>query len=475
VAARVQRVAGALKSDAAAADQQNVSVLARRAAIAIALALALSAPALSASAASAKTRSARSCSASARSAHLERTGAVKPGCRRWGTGAAPRSTAKRPAPAHRGVPYAPPPEAAILQPAPSTAQGIEATPIAAAPIAPTPPTPPTPTTPPTPPETTPKESPPKESPPKESAGGEPTPPSSADPFADERFYVQPNSQAAQTEQQWASDGRSAEAAEIAKIASQPSAEWFGDWSYGHGGTAGDINWWVSAADAAATLPVIVAYDLPWRDCSQYSAGGASSVEAYRQFIDALASGIAGRKTVVILEPDALAELECLSTEQQASYYSLLSYAVAKLAASPAVSVYLDAGNAGWQSPATMAARLRKADVAGARGFSLNVSNFDSSAKESAYGGAIDEDLDSSAHFIIDTSRNGQGAAPGGEWCNPPGRGLGTPSTSATGNPLIDAYFWIKQPGESDGTCNGGPAAGEWWPEYALGLAQRAAG
>jgi endoglucanase len=338
--------------------------------------------------------------------------------------------------------------------------------IEAAPIAPTP-TPPT--------EATTKETTPKESPPKEPVGSEPNPPSSTDPFAGERFYVQPNSQAAQTEQQWASEGRSAEAAEIAKIALQPTAEWFGDWSYGHGSTAGDVNWWVGAAAAAGTLPVIVAYDLPWRDCGQYSAGGASSVEAYRQFIDGLSSGIAGRKTVVILEPDALAELECLSAEQQASYYSLLSYAVAKLAANPAVSVYLDAGNAGWQSPATMAARLRKADVAGTRGFSLNVSNFDSSAKESAYGEAIDADLGDDAHFIIDTSRNGQGAAPGGEWCNPPGRGLGTPSTSETGNPLIDAYFWIKQPGESDGTCNGGPAAGEWWPEYALGLAQRAAG
>jgi endoglucanase len=32
---------------------------------------------------------------------------------------------------------------------------------------------------------------------------------------------------------------------------------------------------------------------------------------------------------------------------------------------------------------------------------------------------------------------------------------------------------VKPPGESDGECNGGPAAGRWWPEYALGLAQRA--
>jgi endoglucanase len=33
---------------------------------------------------------------------------------------------------------------------------------------------------------------------------------------------------------------------------------------------------------------------------------------------------------------------------------------------------------------------------------------------------------------------------------------------------------VKAPGESDGACNGAPASGEWMPEYALGLAQRAA-
>jgi endoglucanase len=71
---------------------------------------------------------------------------------------------------------------------------------------------------------------------------------------------------------------------------------------------------------------------------------------------------------------------------------------------------------------------------------------------------------------VDTSRNGRGPAPGGAWCNPPGRGLGTPPTAATGNAEVDAYLWVKHPGQSDGTCNGGPAAGGWWASYALELA-----
>jgi len=39
---------------------------------------------------------------------------------------------------------------------------------------------------------------------------------------------------------------------------------------------------------------------------------------------------------------------------------------------------------------------------------------------------------------------------------------------------VDAFLWIKIPGESDGTCQGCPPAGTWWPAYALGLARNAA-
>ncbi|RKN54957.1 endoglucanase, partial [Streptomyces klenkii] len=78
-----------------------------------------------------------------------------------------------------------------------------------------------------------------------------------------------------------------------------------------------------------------------------------------------------------------------------------------------------------------------------------------------------------AHFVIDTSRNGNGPYEGTDepWCNPPGRALGDAPTAGTGDPLVDAYLWIKRPGESDGECRGGPPAGQWWPEYALALAR----
>ena len=120
----------------------------------------------------------------------------------------------------------------------------------------------------------------------------------------------------------------------------------------------------------------------------------------------------------------------------------------------------------------MANRLSKANVSVARGFSLNVSNFERTSNSIDYG----KDLASrvgNKHFIIDTARNGLGPSPDNQWCNPPGRALGEKPGAATADPLVDAYLWVKPPGESDGSCNGGPSAGQWWPEYALGLAQRA--
>jgi endoglucanase len=173
---------------------------------------------------------------------------------------------------------------------------------------------------------------------------------------------------------------------------------------------------------------------------------------------------------VVLEPDAVAQMTCLPAQGQEERLALLRDAVALFKAAGA-AVYIDAGNARWVGAADMAARLKRAGIAQSDGFSLNVSNFIGISANVAYGEAVSARV-SGKHFIIDTSRNGTGGTTDGQWCNPSGQALGHAPTTRTGHRLIDAYLWIKYPGESDGPCNGGPAAGSWWPEYALGLAQR---
>jgi endoglucanase len=146
--------------------------------------------------------------------------------------------------------------------------------------------------------------------------------------------------------------------------------------------------------------------------------------------------------------------------------------VLSLTARPRTTVYVDAGNSNWMPVAVMAGRLRAVGVSRARGFALNVSNFNWTASERSYGRKLSA-ATHGAHFVIDTSRNGRGPAPGNEVCNPPGRGLGVPPSTRTATPLADAYLWVKIPGESDGACHGGPSAGVFWTAYALGLAARA--
>jgi endoglucanase len=295
----------------------------------------------------------------------------------------------------------------------------------------------------------------------------PPPPTSSNPFSGAKLFIDPNSNARQQADAWRSS-RPADAAQMDKIAGQPQADWFGDWS---GDIQSAVSSRVSTIRAAGALPVLVAYDIPQRDCGSYSSGGANSPDAYRSWIRSFAAGLGSGNSVVILEPDALAAMDCLSASDQSTRQALLADAVSVLSSHPGTYVYLDGGHSHWHSATEMASRLRNAGVAEAQGFSLNVSNFNTTGDERSYGDAVSA-LVAGKHFVIDTSRNGLGS--NGEWCNPSGRALGDRPTASTGDPLADAYFWIKRPGESDGTCNGGPPAGQWWADYALGLAQRAA-
>lgn len=330
------------------------------------------------------------------------------------------------------------------------------------------------------------------------------------------------------------------------LGSFPSATWFT-----HGTPAEVQAQAMKLVDAAAernAVPLLVAYNLPWRDCSQYSAGGAAGKTAYKAWIDGLATGIGHRKAVVILEGTAewCRPAEADPATAASDRYEQLNYAVDALKANPNAAVYLDGTHSGWLGVGDIASRLVKAGVRRADGFFLNVSNYEPTAKGRDYGAWIAQCIHYAnnpaeggwrlghyehcasqyhpatagdystwgltrqwyidhvaqaanppsgpgalAHFVIDTSRNGQGAwaPPAGTrypdpqtWCNPPDRGLGLPPGTDTGNPLIDAYLWIKIPGESDGQCDRGtgngsdpargyadPVAGAWFVEQAAEL------
>ncbi|WP_353944763.1 glycoside hydrolase family 6 protein [Streptomyces sp. HUAS MG91] len=306
--------------------------------------------------------------------------------------------------------------------------------------------------------------------PREAAGRTAPSPGTADTSP---FWVDPASAAAVQAERWEKQGRASDAAVIRRIAQHPQGMWApGDYPRPVIAEAGE-----KAKKADKTL-VLVAYNIPHRDCGQHSAGGAHSADFYHQWVDAFATGIGDAKALVVLEPDALGHIVdgCTPEEYREERYQLIGSAIDRLKQQPNTKVYVDAGNPAWiPDAAKLVEPLRRAGVERADGFSLNVSNFQTDRASSSYGKQLSQLL-GGAHFVVDTSRNGAGPySPAGAdgWCNPPGRALGAAPTTRTGDPLVDAYLWVKRPGESDGTCRGGPAAGTWWAEYALGLARAA--
>jgi endoglucanase len=377
---------------------------------------------------------------------------------------------------------------------------------------------------------------------------------------------------------------------IAATEATPQAVWLTSGT--PSATATTVTQTLQQANWQRAVPVFVLYNIPGRDCGSYSAGGAQDTAAYEAWIDAIAGAIGNQKVVIILEPDAIADLpsDCgydpsvvNIPQATADRYTQINYAVTKLETEPKTIVYIDGGNSHWQAVGTISQRLVTAGVQQAQGFFSNVSNYNLNTYESKFDTWVSEciafgqnpadggwrlgnysycasqyyssdappstpvDPDNiatwiytdqwftqnmgtavpSIHFFIDSSRNGQGPfnaasyanAPydqpasvittlnNGQWCNPPARGLGVTPTVSTGVALLDAYFWVKTPGQSDGTCDsqGGarawdylaydpagwptdaasqavfdplwglddPIAGAWFPQQALDLAQRA--
>lgn len=288
------------------------------------------------------------------------------------------------------------------------------------------------------------------------------------PFIGNKLFVDPDMHSVKQADAWRAQ-RPEDAALMDKIATQPQAEWLGEWS---GAVKLFVRGKMRQYAEANAMGLFIVYNIPDRDCGQHSKGGAKNGEAYLEWINKIADGVDDGKAVMVLEPDALSLLEkCTVKSKHAERYKLLADAIRIFKAHPGIHVYLDAGNARWLPPEQIAAHLNAAGIDYADGFSLNVSNYVATDETLAFGKKVSA-LTGGAHFVIDTARNGNGAAPGNEWCNPDGRALGIPPTTDTDEPLCDAFLWLKRPGESDGACNGGPRAGEWWPAQALGFAKR---
>jgi endoglucanase len=188
----------------------------------------------------------------------------------------------------------------------------------------------------------------------------------------------------------------------------PSAFWF------LGGSPqqvqADVGDAVARGGRQGRVPVLVAYNHPFRDCTGYGLIGATDTPAYQAWIDGLAAAIGNEKAIVILEPNSLGlvpygvaldgtEDKCKPTRADADgrriappgatpdeRYAQLAYAVDALAAkAPNAAVYLDGTHSNWLATGDAAYRLARAGVDRAAGFFLNAGNYQPTARLVQYG------------------------------------------------------------------------------------------
>ena len=279
-----------------------------------------------------------------------------------------------------------------------------------------------------------------------------------------KLYVIPNGQAAQQADLWAAS-RPDKARLMRILAEQPVAKWLEDDATK---AATNIDSILRAAVTNDETAVFVMYNIPSRDIQgKYSSGGLSESQ-YKHWIDKICAAIGSASPIIIVEPDALCDLDRMSESDKKTRIDLLRYATSQLKQYTQSIVYIDAGHARWIPADKMSKRIEAIGLDNIDGFSLNVSNYVTTAENELYAEQISRNLEGMT-CVIDTSRNGRGPSLENDWCNPPDRAIGTFPTTITEKPLVEAYLWIKLPGGSDGECNGGPPAGKWWPEKAVEL------
>ncbi len=230
---------------------------------------------------------------------------------------------------------------------------------------------------------------------------------------DTRFYVPPPAQGSvQQILQLVKSGQLKNAGLITAMESVPSAVWLDGETSAQAAEPGNLGWEQADADvarqvrltlAAARLqnavPIFVAYNIPGRDCSEYSSGGAPTDAAYDAWIDAISNALGNAKAVVLEEPDALANLPGYCGSGYAAEFPGITnttriddirYAEATMEKDPDISLYLDAGNSAWQNVGGMAETLAAADIQQTQGFFLNVSNYQYDTNSDYYGTWVSE-------------------------------------------------------------------------------------
>ncbi len=272
---------------------------------------------------------------------------------------------------------------------------------------------------------------------------------------------------------------------LATIARQPEEARFSPESGGGGpgAVARQVNLFLCHTMQAdpGTVPVITTYFL-------YQHGyceSANTILAYRsrfeRQVDEFAQALGDHPAVVLMELDAIGASRCMShTGALSAWEDDISYEIGKVAALPHTVAYLEAGYPDGNPPGYTAQVFNAVGGDRLRGFLDNDGHNEWTIDAVRWGRQVSR-LTHDVPFVVDTATNGQGPLLNPDpvhqgiedLCNAPGRGLGPPPSTQTGLAGVDAFLWAGVPGNSAGSCHGGPRPGVFWTAQAAALAARA--
>ncbi|MDW5594668.1 glycoside hydrolase family 6 protein [Conexibacter stalactiti] len=314
--------------------------------------------------------------------------------------------------------------------------------------------------------------------------GLPVAPTNGNPLQGARFFVDREWGLAQMAMK--KHRRSKGVQKLSVIADQPETKRFGTWTKAPRHEIATYLQRVQAEDAGA-IPLVATYRLKHLECGGVSDSPAD-VASYKHWYDEFAKGIGNQPIVLFYEIDALITMKCLSGAGRAARIDEVTYAIDALSKLPRAVVYVDAGSGLAHGANYIGAKLRQVGVHKIQGFFTNATHQNSTLKEIKYARQLVKLTGGKAHYVINTSSNGQGpdvpkdrVKDGNSYrCNSPFNGLGPKPTSDVPAKFkgLDGLIWIGNPGRSAGPCalkiyRKVPPTGTFWFDYALKLIRNA--
>ena len=198
-----------------------------------------------------------------------------------------------------------------------------------------------------------------------------------------------------------------------KIVQRPKTTWFGAWQPDDEITERVKKYieLTTGGDPDVLVQIAIFRMVPWEEEACNRLPTAAEQASYKRWMDGFAAGVGDTHMAIIMQPDAPFALCTPGKSKLPS--RMIKAAVRTLSALPNTSVYIDAGAADWQRADAKAALkfLIPMGIRFARGFALNSTHYDSTARQVRFAAAISKAL---AHRgmpgkfgVVNTAANGR--------------------------------------------------------------------